>query len=408
MRCEVHYAGTFALSIHSTVARGAPRSCLRIILVGDNFLGNRDQLAGGDAHERSISNGRSLQFTIARLSSRQGERRPGHSRKATPMNTTPFSTHHFTSKTAKRPPRSESDQSRFEAADGRALVLGGGGSAGNAWLIGVVAGLFEAGLDLTEADLVIGTSAGSTAAAQVTSASPTLLMADILTAVLPSRTAPPGFDGGGAPQKPVVNHMERTQKLIAAAHDPADMRQRLGASALELEAATDGSWSTHWRETVATRLPSQRWPQQAIRLTAVDANSGESVVFDRDSGVELVDAVAASCASSMPFRIGENRFIDGGYRRNENADLAAGFGKVLVLSPLGGRTRHPLEWGLQLTAQLEELRAGGSRVETILPDSESLNAFGTNLMDLTTRPAAARAGYEQGKMLVEQLAEFWR
>ena len=56
---------------------------------------------------------------------------------------------------------------RARATGERALVLGGGGSTGNAWLIGVIAGLFDAGLDLTEADLVIGTSAGSTTAAQI-------------------------------------------------------------------------------------------------------------------------------------------------------------------------------------------------------------------------------------------------
>src|ERR1700716_219012 len=62
--------------------------------------------------------------------------------------------------------------------------------------------------------------------------------------------------------------------------------------------------------------------------------------------------------------------IDGGYRRSsENADLAAGYGRVLVLSPLGGRTRAPLDWGMHLAAQVDELRAVGSRVETILPDS---------------------------------------
>ena len=59
------------------------------------------------------------------------------------MNTTPSSTPHFT-----------------PAAGERALVLHGGGSAGNAWEIGVIAGLFDAGLDVTEADLIIGTSAG--------------------------------------------------------------------------------------------------------------------------------------------------------------------------------------------------------------------------------------------------------
>jgi NTE family protein len=69
---------------------------------------------------------------------------------------------------------------RVRAAGQRALILGGGGSAGNAWLIGLMAGLIDAGLDVTEADLIIGTSAGSTAAAQITSASPAQLLAGIL------------------------------------------------------------------------------------------------------------------------------------------------------------------------------------------------------------------------------------
>ena len=82
------------------------------------------------------------------------------------------------STTASDLPRSDQDQThidatgRVRAAGERALVLGGGGSTGNAWLIGVIAGLFEAGLDVTTADLIVGTSAGSTAAAQITSASP--------------------------------------------------------------------------------------------------------------------------------------------------------------------------------------------------------------------------------------------
>jgi NTE family protein len=146
-----------------------------------------------------------------------------------------------------------------------------------------------------------------------------------------------------------------------------------------------------------------------VLITAVDAHTGEPVVFDRHSGVDLVDAVAASCASGAPYGIGDRRYIDGGYRRSsENADLAAGYGRVLVLSPLGGRSRAPLEWGMHLAAQVDELRARGSRVETILPDSNSLDAFGSNLMDLSTRPPAARAGHNQGRALAEQLTEFWR
>jgi NTE family protein len=333
------------------------------------------------------------------------------------MNTTPSSPLHSDSTTASELPRSDQDQPQVDAtrpvraAGERALVLGGGGSAGNAWLIGVIAGLFDAGLDVTEADVIIGTSTGSTAAAQITGASPTRLLADILSAASRQRTGPVGTDRGHVPLGPSADHMERTSGIIAAAENPADMRRRMGAAALEMDAASDGSGQTQWRATVAARLPSQHWPQRSVLITAVDAHTGEPVVFDRHSGVDLVDAVAASTSNGFgvpPCSIGGHRYIDGGYRRNENADLAAGFGRVLVLSPLGGRTRHPLDWGMQLAAQVDELRAGGSRVETILPDSDSLNAFGTNLMDLSTRPLAARAGYEQGRALAEQLTEFWR
>ena len=330
------------------------------------------------------------------------------------MNTAPSSAPRFSPTAASDRPGSGQDQPqvdatrRVRAAGERALVLGGGGSAGNAWLIGVIAGLFDAGLDVTEADLIIGTSAGSTAAAQITSAAPAELLAAILSAAPQQRTGPVGSDGRRVPIGPVADHMERTSRIIAAAEDAADMRRRMGAAALEMDAASDGSGQTRWRATVAARLPSQRWPERTVLITAVDALTGEPVVFDRHSGVHLVDAVAASTASGPPYSIGGNRYIDGGYRRNENADLAAGYGRVLVLSPFGGRSRHPLEWGMHLAAQVDELRARGSHVEMIFPDGNSLSAFGASMMDLSTRPPAARAGCDQGRALAEQLTEFWR
>ncbi len=287
-----------------------------------------------------------------------------------------------------------------------ALVLGGGGSTGNAWLIGVVTGLFDAGLDVTTADLTIGTSAGSTAAAQIAGATPTELLAAILAADPQQRTDPVGSDQGRVPIRPVADHMEGISKIVASAEDAADMRRRIGAAALDMDAASDGSWQTQWRATVASRLPGQRWPQRMV-LTAVDAQTGAPVVFDRHSRVDLVDAVAVSCASGLPHRIGDSRYIDGGYRRNENADLAAGCGRVLVLSPFGGRALQPLDWGMQLAAQVGELRARGSRVETIFPDSDCEHMFGVNAMDLSLRPPAARAGYNQGRGLAAQLTEFW-
>jgi NTE family protein len=315
-------------------------------------------------------------------------------------------------------PRSGQDRRQVDAmrrplaAGERALVLGGGGSAGNAWEIGVVAGLFDAGLDVTRADLTIGTSAGSTAAAQITSGiQPSELLANVLPAARQPRTGPVGSDHGRVLNVPVPNHMEKTSEIIAAAENAADMRRRMGAAALAMDAASASSGQTQWRATVAARLPSQHWPQRPLLIVAVDAHSGEPVVFDRDSGVDLVDAIAASCANGFgvaPYSIGDNRYIDGGYRANENADLAVGYGRVLVLSPFGGRSRTPVDWGTHLVSQVDELRARGSRVETIFPNSDSRNAFGVNVMDPSTRPPAARAGYQQGRALAEQLTEFWR
>jgi NTE family protein len=298
----------------------------------------------------------------------------------------------------------------FTATTGeRALVLGGGGSTGNAWLIGVIAGLSDTGLDVTAADLTIGTSAGSTAAAQIAGASPTELFAATVAAVPEHRTGTVGSDRGRVPTRPMADQLERFLKIIASAEDVTDMRRRMGAAALDKEAESDGSWQAQWRTTVASRLPRQRWPERLLLITAVDARTGEPVVFDRHSGVDLVDAVAASCAGGgLPYRIGDNPYIDGGYRANaENADLAVGYERVLVLSPLGGRTLHPLHWRTELAVQVEELRAHGSRVEQIIPDSSAEHLFGANAMDLSLRPPAARAGYDQGRTLARQLSEFW-
>ena len=293
----------------------------------------------------------------------------------------------------------------------RALVLGGGGSAGNAWEIGVIAGLFDAGLDVTEADLIIGTSAGSTVAAQITSSTrPPKLFADILAAAPQPGAGGIGSDRGGVP-RPVANHMDRTDAIFGAAADADDLRRRMGAAALEMDAASDSSIQMRWRAAVASRLPSQHWPQRPLHIVVIDAHTGEPVVFDRHSGVELVDAIAASTANGFgvpPYSIGDKRYIDGGYPSAENAGLAAGCERILVLSPFAGRSRAPLHWGVHLAAHVDELRARGSKVETIFPDSNSRDAFGVNMMDVSARPPSAQAGYNQGKTLAEQLTEFWR
>jgi NTE family protein len=293
----------------------------------------------------------------------------------------------------------------------RALVLAGAGAAGNAWELGLIAGLAGAGVDVTEADLIIGTSAGSTVAAQITSGT---RPAELYAALLAEAPRPPagaaGPGRGSAPDFSGPTYLEWSNGIIGAAANASDMRRRMGAAALEAD-ASDGSSQTRWHDIVAARLPSQHWPRQPVLIAAVDARTGEPVVFDRHSGINLVDAVAASTSNGFgpfpPYRIGDNRYINGGYRRSENADLAAGYGRVLVLSPFGGRSRMPLEWGMDLATQVDELRSGGSQVETVFPDGGAGEVFDANALDPSTRRQAARGGHDQGRALAEPLAEFW-
>nr|WP_231372268.1 patatin-like phospholipase family protein [Terracoccus sp. 273MFTsu3.1] len=291
--------------------------------------------------------------------------------------------------------------------DQRALVLAGAGAAGNAWELGLIAGLCDAGVDLTGADLVVGTSAGSTVAAQITGSTHP---AELYAAVLAEVPHPPSPGGAahrrGAPNVSGPNYLAWSDTIIATSENAYDMRRRMGAAALEREAANPSD-PTRWRDVVAARLPHHDWPRQHLLIAAVDADTGEPVVFDRDSGVDLVDAVAASTSAMTPYRIGEHRYLNGGYRRSENADLAAGFGRVIVLSPFSGRTRMPPQWGMDLASQVAELRAGGSRVETVFPDSRAGDVFGANALDPSTRLPAARGGYDEGLDLAEQLGEFW-
>lgn len=304
---------------------------------------------------------------------------------------------------------------------GTALVLAGAGAAGNAWQLGLIAGLAERGVDLTRADLVVGTSAGATVAAQITSG---IRPAELFAAILhepprPTGVVLPSDRGRGHLSGP--DYLEWSDAIIRSAHDADDLRRRFAAAALARDPAVEptvepggGAAATpvpnRWRDIVASRLPADRWPEQRVLITAVDARTGDPVVFDRDSGVELVDAVAASTSNGFggAYRIGENRYLNGGYRRSSNADLAAGYRRVLVLDPFSGRSRTPREWGLDLATQVDELRAGGSAVETVFPDARSGNVFDSGALDPSTRLPAAKGGHEQGRDLADHLAPFWR
>src|SRR5260370_25799562 len=170
---------------------------------------------------------------------------------------------------------------------------------------------------------------------------------------------------------------ERMRAIGAAATSAADLRRAMGAFGLESDSALGPGAAGQRRAMVAARLPRPEWPDRLMIVVAVDAHTGELAAFDRDSGVDLADAVTASTAlpGLVPTHsINGTRYINGGVRSGENADLASGYANVVVLSPFGGPNRTPPErgefeglrrdpeWGTDLASEIEALRNQRSRV----------------------------------------------
>lgn len=273
----------------------------------------------------------------------------------------------------------------------RAVVLGGGGITGIAWMWGILSGLAEAGVDLRDADLVVGTSAGS------------LVGASLASGLDPeeryrAQLVPP--DGEiGASVGPAV--MLRLATALFGSPAPQRFRARVGRIALRTATVPEADRIA----VIESRMPVREWPERALQVTAVDAASGEFRAFDRTSGVSLVHAVAASCAVPAvwpPVTVDGRRWIDGGVRSPANVDLAAGYERVVVLAPLV-RGFGP---GTGVDAQVAQLRAQ-ARVVMVSPDAAALAAIGRNVLDPVRRAPAARAGREQSASAVADVTSVW-
>jgi NTE family protein len=278
----------------------------------------------------------------------------------------------------------------------RALVLGGGGVTGVAWELGVLAGLASAGVDLTTADVVVGTSAGSVVAAQVTSGHD-------LEELYGRQLRAPG-DEIAARIPPAM--LLRWAWAILRSRDGATVAARIGRLALTARTVPEAER----RAVIAGRLPSHGWPDRRLLITAVDALSGGFTVFDHASGVPLVDAVAASCAVPgvwPPVSIDGRRYIDGGIRSAANVDLAAGADgvvcdRIVVLAPTAAGF-GPLP---SVATQIAALPAA-TRSVVITPDRDARRAIGRNVLDPARRGGAARAGRAQAATAVASVGQVW-
>ncbi|MFF4849047.1 patatin-like phospholipase family protein [Streptomyces sp. NPDC001194] len=274
-----------------------------------------------------------------------------------------------------------------------ALVLGGGGLTGVGWEAGILYGLARAGVDLTAADLVVGTSAGSVVGAQLTSGllSPQELYERQL-----------GDPAGEVAARLGTGLIARYAVAMVRSRDPEAYRRRVGALAL----AADTGEEAERRKVLEARLVSHAWPERRLVVTAVDALTGELAAFDRESGAGLVDAVSASCAVPgvwPPVTVGGRRFIDGGIRSATNADLASGCARVVILAPMSlgsGLVPSP-------AAQAARLREAGARVLLITPSAQARKVFGRNVLDPARRDPAARAGLAQAAEHAAEAAAVW-
>jgi NTE family protein len=269
----------------------------------------------------------------------------------------------------------------------RALVLGGGGFVASSWITGLVVGMAEAGVDVRDADVLIGTSSGARVALQLASGTP-------LEEVFERQV-------GAAPQvgrQSSALDWGRVQREVARAKelggDRAEILRRFGELALALGGPDR-------RALVATQLPMEHWPERCVELIALNAKSGVRRAFDRASGIDLVDAVMATTASfgAAPVWFEGHPYIDGGYYSSDNADLAAGCGRVLVLA-----LKAP-PWAMRLVSLedgIAELRASGAEVEVIQPDEEAMEAIASagSPMNPAVFEPVTRAGRAQGLRVV--------
>jgi NTE family protein len=191
-----------------------------------------------------------------------------------------------------------------------------------------------------------------------------------------------------------------------AGGNPTEILRRIGSLAL----AAGGSNSANRRQIVAAQLPVQTWPELRLLIVAVNAETGERRASDRNTGIDLVDAVIASSAfiGRPPVLFQGHHYVDGGFYSSDNSDLAAGFDRVMILAL---RSREPTMSIASLDAGVDTLRGSGARVEVIHPDEETLAALASvgSVMNPTASEPAATAGHLQGgRMVTEGLSSFWQ
>lgn len=258
-------------------------------------------------------------------------------------------------------------------------------------MLGMLDGLLRGGIDLDDADLIVGTSAGAMAGEALAGRGLERTVSLYREASLPVLDVP-------------ASTGELMAAMMLAASEARDANEAARRMANLPPVGRALAREADVRRFFAAHLSAPPWPSKRLLVTAVDAESGERAVFDAPSGVPLLEAVMASCAvpGVLPLvTINGRRYADGGLLSPYNVDLASGSSIVVVMSPLPVELRRPEALG----AELASLR--GAPVHTIYADEASLASIGPNLMAVEMVTTAIDAGAAQARREFEALSSFW-
>lgn len=291
---------------------------------------------------------------------------------------------------------------RYGAGLDRTLVLGGGGVWFVAWQTGYLRTLMRLGLDLTSAQRVVGTSAGSVLASIVSGRR----LSAFSTAISGLAKAPQ-IVSALAPASSLTPSQDRALEMFRAATDaePETIKQ-IGYAAL----AANTPSATALTRNITVLLTMRRWPSAALQITCVDTYTGERCVVDADDDVPLARAVAASSAVPglfPPQPVGDRRCMDGGVSGSgTHTDLVAGARRAIVISLTDGLNVDDT-WGTVepggIARQFEELAASGTQVALRIPEGP----IPEDLMNPRDVPDALARGTAQAIRDHPELARMW-
>lgn len=245
------------------------------------------------------------------------------------------------------------------------LVLAGGGLTGLAWEVGVITALHDQGIDLTTADAVVGTSAGSIVGSMLLSG---VDYSELVSYVTDPDQTPLRLDGqpmtdGDAMQNLMVLGRWSSVPTMDAA-TAAEIAQISGRG----KTLTEEAWIGLFAEIIG---PLEWSPK--LGIVSIDVETGEPKLWSAADGAELLRAVASSCAVPGMFpavEINGAHYVDGGLWSPTSAQLLLdkGIDSVVIISPLGGDDWIG-QFGDRATArEVEQLGAAGIKTELLVPD----------------------------------------